>query len=401
MTRRAFAWIFCSLALFSCDSAEPGEDAGGSSLADREREVLGSLADGVFLPVYRAFAQAAAELEAATAAYAEGGTDAERDAARAAWVTTMDRWQEAEVFVFGPAGPPPGVTADFVGEMMLRDEIYAFPFTSTCRIDQETLEESYADVDAFAAENVNVRGLGALEYVLYAQSTDNTCSALSPINADGTWAALGADEVVRRRARYAHAAAVLVSRAAVRLRDAWEPSGGDFAGALRRAGLSGSPFSTAHAALTQLAGSMLYLDTFTKDMKIAEPAGILVCTTGSCLDQLESRLSARSKEHVLTNLRAFRRVFLGAEPGEDGLGFDDLLIEVGAGELSGRLEGALGDAIAAVEALDGTLEEAIAADPEGVRAAFDALTIAARLFKIDLFSALDIDTAGLVPGDND
>lgn len=396
------ALSICAALLLSCDGGEGSADASTDTLAGRKREILAALGENVFRPAYASFADAAAALETATAAYAADRSEANRDAARQAWIDAMAIWEEAEVFLFGPAGPPPGVTTDFAGEMMLRDAIYSFPFTTTCRIDQETVEEVFADPDAFASENVNVRGLDALEYLLFVESTENTCGPTATINSEGTWAALGADGVVERRARYAASLAVLVSRAAVALRDAWAPSGGDFVQALRTAGQEGSPFASAQAALNELGTAMLYIDNYVKDMKLGEPAGLYMCTTGSCVDleQLESRRSARSKEHLLANVRAFRRVFLGGEPGGAELGLDDLLAEVGAGELAQRLESALDDAIAAIEALDGTLEEAIASDPAGVMAAHEALATASRLFKIDVFSALDIEPQG-VPSDTD
>ncbi len=385
--------------LLSCDGSS-SPDASTDTLAGRKREVLGALAENVMLPTYRSFADAAAALETATAAYAADRSETNRAAAQQAWIDAMATWETAEMFVFGPAGPPPGVTADFVGEMMLRDAIYSYPFTNTCRIDLETVEGAFSDPDAFASEVVSVLGLDAMQYLLFTESTENTCEPTSAINTDGSWAALGADGVIEARARYAATLAVLVSRSAVTLRDAWEPSGGDFVGTLRTAGEAGSPFPSAQWALDELGTALLYIDRYVKDMKVGEPAGILECPAGGCIEELESHPSGRSKEHVIANVRALRRVYLGGEPGGDELGLDDLLIEVGATDIAADLSRALDDAIAELEALDGTLEEAIASDPAAVRAIYDALTEVSRLLKMDLFSALDIQPKG-VPSDTD
>lgn len=383
--------------LLSCGGGGSA-DAGTDTLAERKREILGALADNVFLPTYRAFAEAASALETATAAYAADRSEANRAAAQQAWRDAMVKWEEAEPLAFGPAGPPPGVTSDFVGEMMLRDAIYSFPFTTPCRIDQVTLSEAIDDPDALAEQNVNVRGLDAMEYLLFSPGTEHACGAGAAIDAE--WTALGPDGVIERRARYAASLAVLVSRAAVALRHAWEPSGGDFAGALRRAGQEGSPFTSAQQALNELGTALLYIDNYAKDMKLGEPAGIVMCTSGTCLDRLESRLSGASKEHLIANVRAFRRAILGGEPGGDELGLDDLLVEVGAEQRATDLARSIDAALEALEAIDGTLEEAITNDLASVTAAYEALTTMARLFKNDLFSALDIEPQG-VPSDTD
>jgi len=137
-----------------------------------------------------------------------------------------------------------------------------------------------------------------------------------------------------------------------------------------------------------------------KDMKVGEPAGILACPTGSCLEQLESPWAHRSREHVLVNLRTLQTIVLGAPPGTEALGIDDLLIEMGASEAAAQVVAAIADAITAVEALEGDLATAIEANPTGVMSAFDAMTTAVSLLKADLVTILDIELPANF-GDND
>lgn len=393
-------WITCALLMLamSCDGGgEP--DAGTDALADRKREVLASLGANVILPTYRDFAASAAALEAATATLASDPSEANRTAAQDAWVAAIAIWQRAEMFPIGIAGM--SGTQGVVGGMDLGDEIYSFPNTITCRIDQETTEQAYLDPDAFRAERVDVRGLDSLEYLLFAPTAANTCEATHAINAEGTWAALGDAEVSARRAAYAHTLAVLVKRHADALVSAWEPDEGNFLGALSTAGEGGSPFRSAQHGLNDLAGQLIaYADAMMKDMKIGEPAGILRCPATTCLDQLESPWAHRSKEHVLVNLRSLETLVLGAPPGTEALGIDDLLIEIGAGETAAELVSAIEGAIAAVEALEGDLTTAIETDRAGVMAAFDAMTTAVTLLKSDLVTLLDVELPANF-GDND
>lgn len=393
--RTTHAAIACGLVVLSLASCG-GNEMPVDTLAGRKREVLSNLGENIILATYRTFADRAAALETATAAYAASVTPENRAGAQQAWRDAMAIWEEAEVMQIGPAGP-----TYTVGGMALRDEVYSYPLTNTCRVDQEIVSGGYAEPDAFAAQLVNVRGLGALEYLLFVDSAENTCGATVPINTDGTWAALGTDELAQRRADYAHTLAVLVSRMAVQIRDAWEPAGGDFLAQLQHAGDGSTAYRAAQDGLNALGGALLYVDTFTQGMKIGEPAGIEICTSGAtCLTTLESPYSQTSKENVLANLRAFRRIFLGAEPGTDAPGLDDLLNEVGAETAATQVASAIENAITVVEALPGSLEDAITSSPDAVMGAYEAIAEVMRLLKADVFTALNIDVMG-VPTDND
>jgi predicted lipoprotein len=380
-----------SLALATCDgSGEP--DSGLDVAAEARRRAVVSHAGEEASADVSAFVDVAATLETATAAHAAGGTTDTLAAARDAWIAAMNVWQRIEVVTMGP-----GAMMTFSGGMAIRDDIYAFPLVVPCQIDQLTAAGA-PTAESLATRNVNVRGLGTIEYLLFTPTTENTCPSGSPINVDGTWAALGDAEIDERRADYAAAAAVLVHQRAIALREAWAT----FLPQLTSAGEGSAPlFNSAQQALSELSGALLYTDTMTKEMKIGEPAGIIVCTAGpGCLIELESRWSARSKENILLNLRAFERVFLGAAPGEEGLGYDDLLADVGQRALADQVSTAITAAITSVEALEGTLEEAITTDPAGVMAAFDAIAALMRLFKVDVFNVLDIQVS-VVPTDND
>jgi predicted lipoprotein len=387
-----------ALALASCGGGSGSSDAGVDTFAGRKREVLANLGENVMLPAYRDFATAAAALETATASLRADPSEANRAAAQQAWRDAATAWQAAEMFQLGPAGASGDMGV--VGGQDLRGEIYSFPLTNTCRIDQETLESAHEDPDALAGELVNVRGLDALEYLLFVEGTENTCLPGSPINMDGSWAALDAEAVLARRARYAHTAATLVKRHADALVGAWEPSGGNFVGQFATAGDGSGLFSTARRAFDDVAGAMLYVDTMIKDMKIGEPAGFVRCTTETCPEELESRWARVGKEAILVNLRTFQRLFLGAEPGTDAPGFDDLLNEMGAAALSARLRDSIAASITAVEAVPGGIEDAISTDRAALQAAFDALTELSRLFKMDLVTILDIELPSNF-GDND
>ena len=275
------------LALAGCSSSSGGgssDDGGngngnGNGATFDRNALLASVGTNGILPTLRAFVTAADGLAAATVAHrsavdSAGGRSAAGAAtlpiAQQAWRDAMAAWQRAEVMQVGPAAP-----SSFPGGQGLRDEIYSWPTTNPCRIDQEIVENDFERADFFATELVNTYGLDALEYLLFETGPDNACDPPVDINADGTWDLIKPDVLAQRRAAYAEVAARGVAARAAELRDAWEPDGGDFLGELATAGQGSATYSTARAALDDVFAALFYLELQTKDEKLAEPAGIL------------------------------------------------------------------------------------------------------------------------------
>lgn len=379
--------------LAQCGPAAPSADSGID--AALQLEVLESLGRHVLAPTYRRFAEAAAELERATQAYAASLADEDRLAAQSAWREAMDQWQLAEPMQVGPAAP-----ATRPGGRFLRDDIYSFPVTNPCRIDQETAEQSYTDLEALAAQPVNVRGLDAIEYLLFVPSADNACAPTSPINTDGRWAALGADEIARRRAAHAAALAALVRRAADELDAAWDPARGNFAAELASPG-AGRLFASPSEAVDAITDAMFYLDTVTKDRKLAVPLGLRGCAAEACPELVESPLAGTAALHVEANLRAFELLFLGAEPGTEAPGLDDLLASVGQEALAVRMAENLAAARASAASIDAPLSTAIVDDRAAVEALYAAVKRVTDDLKGPFVTALRLTIPAEGAGDTD
>ncbi len=359
------------------------------------RALLASVADQVVLPALRRFANDAASLAAATETLV--ATPSQRDAARAAWRAAMQAWQAVEVMQFGPAG-----STMMMGGQARRDEIYSWPLVNPCRIDQETVRGNYADPGFFSTQLVNVRGLDALEYLLFAPDGTNACSPSVDINANGTWQALvAAGDVAARRAAYAARAAADVAARAAALRDAWEPAAGNFAAQLAGAGAGSTVYPTAQGAVDDVFAALFFIELVVKDEKIAAPAGIVPdCTTDVCPTLVESRWADVAKDEILANLAAARQLFLGG-PDASGTGFDDFLRARGATELATTMLTALDAAVAAVEAIPGTMLEALAGDPDAVRDAHAALKNFTDPLKSQFVTVLNLTIPQEGAGDND
>jgi predicted lipoprotein len=378
------------LALGACGG--PGGDDGPTDNFDR-RAMLANLGQNVLIPVYELFETRTGELSDAIEGYcaALGGADeaTAQAAAQDAWRLAMDAWEQAEAALIGPAAMDSGA---------LRDRIYSWPLVSSCAVDQDVMLKRDDPAYDIRTRLTNRRGLDALEYVLFAPSLDHTCPIQSePIG----WDAL--DDAQRRAARCAFAAdaAIDVGEAAAIVTQAWSPSGGDFLGDLSRAGEAGSSFSSAQEAVNVVSDAMFYVDSEVKDMKLGEPAGIVPNRCGTvqepCPDELELPHATYSKQSVAANLIGLEQVFIGG----DGLGFDDFLIELGAGELAQTMRAELTAARAATDAIPGTLTEALTDDYASIAAAHAAVKLFTDNLKSQFLTVLGLEIPDGAAGDND
>lgn len=385
---------FVLLAAIGCGPDGPIDEG---PEADERRMVLGELAENVILPTYRDFETEAVALEAAVAAYALSLDVMDRDAARLAYRDAMNVWQRAEVMQVGPALP-----VGNAGGEGYRDEIYSWDLTSYCRIDQETVSGDYADVDVFAMEVVNARGLDALEYLLFNESDVSLCGPAIDIISSGAWDMLVMSGTVEQsRADYSHTLATLVRREAEALRDAWEPSGGDYGAEFSTAGMGGVVYRTSVDALNAVSDAFFYVDTRTKDEKVATPAGIQ-CDLEPCVVDpglVEMPYSNHSLAAVRANLEGFQELFLGGV----GSGVADLVetADVAGTDLAARVETASAGALVAVDAVTPPLADAVVNDAPAVQTAYDAIKAVTDLMKLELVQILELQLPQGAQGDSD
>jgi predicted lipoprotein len=347
---------------------------------------------------YDDFEVAAQALKDAARGYADAPDAEHAQAARDAWKIAMASWERAELFRFGPAA-----ASTEPGGQDLRDQIYIFPLFNPCKVDQQTVSKAYAAA-GFDASLANTRGLSAIEYLLFDADTGNACASAIDINSNGAWAALGGDEVTARRAAYAYAASSDVLARARALVDAWKPSAGDFYTKWTQPGGSGAVFALDQDALNAASNALFYVEKELKDWKLGWPLGLTpdcIDAPGTCPNAVESRYARVSTDDLRQNLIGFRSVFQGCGAGGSGLGFDDWLEKVGAGELASRMLSALDGAQQAVDDLDPPLEQAIVSDPSKVAAVHAAVKKLTDLLKTEFVGVLNLELPMTSEGDND
>lgn len=381
------ASFYVSLAVAGCGSSE-------EPLLGRRSEVLAAVGTNVMLPAYRTLQTRAAALDTAIGAFVTSGLPADRTAAQVAYRSLMDAMMEAEMMTAGPLG----AATLTPGGQDLFDEMYSWSVVplSLCGVDRFLTGATYQDATVLGAEPLNIRGLGAIDYLLFVDTTANACGAAAEINTNGTWAALAADPAALdvRRAQMAKVLSAQVKARADALVAAWDPA---FLQELTDPTRAGALYRSAQEGLNALADGLFVLDQITKDMRLGRPAGLVECTTATCPEALESLYAGDNKERILHNLIGYRLVFTGGE----GLGFDDLLADVGASAFATDMLAHIDAAIAAVGNVDGTLAEALVSDLDDVRALHAAVQLCTTDLKTTFLATLSLDPPNRAGSDND
>lgn len=112
-----------------------------------------------------------------------------------------------------------------------------------------------------------------------------------------------------------------------------------------------------------------------KELRLGEPAGLTAASGGTAdYTKLEYHRSGSSTASIIARIMGLKALYTG-EYGEasSGIGFDDYLVSKGATAENRTILAAIDDAIAALEAIDGSLKTAITTDSEAVEAAYEKL----------------------------
>jgi predicted lipoprotein len=218
---------------------------------------------------------------------------------------------------------------------------------STCGVDGIAAQvEDGINIDA---RSLNQRGIGALEYLLFNDNLDHSCPPQAAATAQ--WNAL--DELTRasQRCQAAQLIAGDVSAASATLVDKWAPTAQDY----RAVFLSEERVGE---SLQETTDAMFYLEEGAKDAKLGNPLGIVVaCSALTCPEQIESPYSVTSLDNIITNVKAFRRIFIS----NDKTGFDAHLTAEGFPEVAERFINNLEASIAYAESIEQSVTEQVAA----------------------------------------
>jgi len=357
---RAVGVSLVALLLASCGGGS------GSSPGPR-RLMLTALATEIVVPAYERLAADADALVAEVGVLAADPTLTTLQQAQSAWRTTRQSWKATAAFELGPAA-----------ELRTRNLVDWFP-VRTDRIERAIVDNPDADSAAIDALGANVKGLLALEYLLFDADGDD----------EATVAHLAGDT---RRRQFAQALAQNVREQFVQLLAAWAPTGGNYAGQLAAAGLAGSRVPSVQTAVDDLVNRLIVLCGDVAGRELLGPLGDDAATSRP--DLIATARSDNGPDDIAAELESVRRVYL-----DPSTSLSSIVNEV-APSTDLAVRDSLISTDRTVAALPRPLAEAIVTRRAAVEAAARRFNELRGRIELDVVSALGT-TLRFNPGDGD
>lgn len=350
--------LACLALLSSCGS--DNEDSSPDNDYDRQTMVA-NYADNLIVPAYSNFNSKTEAMATAINTFVASPTAENLATARMAYQQAYLAWQDVSVYEFGPAD-----------EQMLRSSLNTYP-TTTSQIENNIASGTY---DLQQTANYSAKGFPALDYLLYGAGTD---AAVVEQYTSGTNAA--------NRKKYLQDVTNLVKQRTEAVYNGW--TSGDYATTFKN-----SPGTAVGSAVGNLVNSLNSDIDITKRYKVGTPAGQF--TAGAALpDKVEAYYSRTSLDLLKRNIQAEKAIFMGMTPsGTNGPGLDDYLDHINARHngtlLSDAIEAQFDAALAAANAVQGPLSEAVTTQQQAVNKVYDELQKLIVLTKTDMPAALGV-----------
>lgn len=313
----------------------------------------------------------------------------ELSSARSTWQQNMMLWQQVEMMQVGPL---------IFNENKLRNDIYSYPDTNTCGVDFDTMYFKSGEFNNqpydIAERRANRKGLFALEYLLFNENANHSCTIETPPN----WNDFTEEEVAVARCEYAQAVSGDIVTNADLLVEQWSGDDG-FIHQLNNAGTEQSTIESEHAAVNLLSDAMFYLDSLTKDAKLATPLGLVAnsCGAQACPEDVESPYANHSVENIVENLNGFEQFFSGGT----GIGFVDYLTYVGDEDTAEQMTLAISAAKEQLALYEASLAQTLVDDEAQVEQTHKNVKAITDKLKTDFIHSLALELPSTSAGDND
>ena len=296
------------------------------------------------------------------------------------WFNTMIQWQELEVMQVASLGS----SLTTVGGEDVRDNIYSWPLNNPCRIDQVTATQDYTSTDFIDKALVSMRGLDAIEYLLFAP-LETECPSQVPPLSDGTWQALSDSDIQGRRLDYALVLAQAIQVDLVEEQTLWTQ---EFPLDLYESDVK---------ALNAVFNGMLYAEEMIKERKLHHPLGLKDECSVDCHLEVEGLYANISTEFLVANLRGLAAVVEGTDSG----GFRQVLIGVGEKGIADEFEQTIDVLVTQLEEINEPLVDVIGSNPEKLDDLQEDLSNLTSLLKWDIATVLEMEIPQTSAGDND
>lgn len=365
--------------------------------------LITSLTDNVISPTFERFKTEADKQTNAITAYCEsensladnateqGSVDQAKSNAQVQWRATMNVWQQAELMLLGPLLEDDG---------LLRNKIYSWPNVNSCGVDYDVIFFNENNVNGqpynITLRTASRKGLDALEYLLFNDNLAHSCPA--NVTAPIGWSNFTDSKRKTTRCNYAVEVAKDIVTNADSLLAQWNTTDG-YANRLKQAGTTGSIFANEHDAVNKLSDTLFYVDSFTKDEKLATPIGLFANSCGSsvCIEDVESPYSKHSLTNIKNNVLAFEKLFNG----DSGIGFSDYLIDVGSITTATEMQTNITKVLTTIDQISTSLSSTLENTPEQAEQIHTEVKNITDQLKADFITSLALELPATSAGDND
>jgi len=363
-----------------------------------QQNLIANLTDNVIAPAYQAFEQLTEAQTTAVENFCQTPTIQSHKAAQDAWRSAMAKWQQIEVMQIGPLTN---------NSSTLRNNIYSWPITSSCGVDQDLMYFEQGTINAapydISKRTATRRGLDSVEYLLFNENLEHSCS--SPKDILSTWSAKTSSERQAARCNFAIEVAEDLNSNASILVTAWSGSDG-YGATLKQAGQQDSPFSDVHAGVNAISDALFYIDQMAKDEKLGTPLGLFSNDCGGvgsvCVQNVESPYSDNSIDNLINNLIGFKNLFNGqGSDATNTLGFDDYLIDVNDSATATQIMSNTDAAITDLQSYSDSLATSITNDSATAEATHAKVKKVTDQLKVDFINSLALKLPQTAAGDND
>ncbi len=296
--------------------------------------ILTNTGENVILKTYESLATHAASLETATQSLEANPSQANLEAARAAWIATRSPWEQSEGFLFGP-----------VDQEGIDPSIDSWPVNVT-DLNNVLASANALTVSFLAQQEGTLKGFHTIEFLLWGETGQKTVG-----------------EITTREFEYLAAAAGALAADAQHLYDLWKPSGGNFIANVINAGNGSQVYISQKSALEEITNALVIIADEVANGKINDPF------SQQDLTLEESRFSANSKADFADNIRSIRNIYAGVfDAFGNGESISDIIRDKNA-QADAAVLNQIDLTIASIETIPGTFSEAIFANPAAVAVA--------------------------------
>lgn len=305
--------------------AGPPPATGGNVTFDAEAMIINT-ADNIITPTYVELDQRAAQLVSSAESLDDGGaTEAELDAAQAAWRAARAPWEASEGFLFGPVdslGIDPAIDSWPLDTPALSAFLAATPNAT-----QQDVESASDDL----------RGFHAIEYVLFGDGVSSNDRQATSLTAPEIKYLVALSRAFKART------ALLVA--------AWTTDfngTGPFAATVKTPGAANASYKSQSAVIEEFVNGLAGIAAEVGSAKIGEPLGTSIGAADTT--KVESQYSWNSLADFHDNVQSILNVYTGKR------GFNPSIDTVSAGQNGLYAFVAAHDAALATRTLDEILD---------------------------------------------